>query len=324
MQTMPSVDRDNDCGAGSEAPCGMCGGAGRKIAVWLSDGFSLVAMERFIRLSKGISRSVDFDVALISGCNAIVRSSSGIRVLAHAADQYAGEIECVFTLDGLIVESRDEHPLFQWLKKKGWSNIALTRMRSVEEVNGRFETCLIEQLDRKKCSTCEFCADGMCALAAAMVEDGCVEARGGLPDQVDVRRVSSGPCRTDAMELDLDVLLDRTQSGASSLMRDIAQWLRDHCVEPVSISAIAAKFSMSERNFLRRFRRELGMKPSEFLSRIRLARAADLLINTDLPVDKVARRTGFRRGDQLTRLFRSYLSMAPSEYRQAWKCLRPH
>ena len=42
-----------------------------------------------------------------------------------------------------------------------------------------------------------------------------------------------------------------------------------------------------------------------------------MLVDTDLPADKIARRTGLGSGDRLSKLFRQHLSMSPTEYRTA-------
>jgi transcriptional regulator GlxA family with amidase domain len=40
-----------------------------------------------------------------------------------------------------------------------------------------------------------------------------------------------------------------------------------------------------------------------------------MLVDTDLPADKIARRTGLGSGDRLAKLFRQHLQMSPTEYR---------
>jgi transcriptional regulator GlxA family with amidase domain len=72
---------------------------------------------------------------------------------------------------------------------------------------------------------------------------------------------------------------------------------------------------MSERNFLRRFRAEVGRSPHEYLCQIRLESARQLLANTVLPVDKIARHCGLFNGDHLRKHFLKYFGMTPSEYR---------
>jgi transcriptional regulator GlxA family with amidase domain len=94
-----------------------------------------------------------------------------------------------------------------------------------------------------------------------------------------------------------------------------AQWLARNCDKRVSITAAAQAAGMSERSFLRHFRAELGIKPSEHLRRVRVELASMLLAQTDLPVDKIARRCGLTSGECLARLFRQVLAISPSEYR---------
>ncbi|RKU05423.1 AraC family transcriptional regulator [Burkholderia sp. Nafp2/4-1b] len=94
-----------------------------------------------------------------------------------------------------------------------------------------------------------------------------------------------------------------------------ARWLEANVDRPVLIDDAAQVAAMSERNFLRRFKSEIGMTPSDYLLRARLNMSCKMLVESSLPVDKVARRCGINSGAQLARLFRKYLSTTPTEYR---------
>ncbi|RQZ07987.1 helix-turn-helix domain-containing protein [Burkholderia sp. Bp9031] len=94
-----------------------------------------------------------------------------------------------------------------------------------------------------------------------------------------------------------------------------ARWLEANVDRPVLIDDAAQVAAMSERNFLRRFKSEIGMTPSDYLQRARLNMSCKMLVESSLPVDKVARRCGIDSGAQLARLFRKYLSTTPTEYR---------
>ncbi|WP_260433877.1 GlxA family transcriptional regulator [Burkholderia sp. Bp8998] len=94
-----------------------------------------------------------------------------------------------------------------------------------------------------------------------------------------------------------------------------ARWLEANVDRSVSIDDAAQVAAMSARNFLRRFKSEIGMTPSDYLLRARLNMSCKMLVESTLPVDKVARRCGINSGAQLARLFRKYLSTTPTEYR---------
>ena len=97
--------------------------------------------------------------------------------------------------------------------------------------------------------------------------------------------------------------------------RASARWIVQNCAKPISVVDAARMSSMSERNFLRLFKREFGVTPSKYLLRARLELTCKLLASSDLPVDKIARRTGLSNGERLSKLFRKEFSMSPTEYR---------
>lgn len=94
-----------------------------------------------------------------------------------------------------------------------------------------------------------------------------------------------------------------------------ARWLEANSDRPISVGDAAQVAAMSERNFLRRFKMELGITPSDYLLRIRVKRSCRLLAETDLPIDKIARRCGIGDGGRMAKIFRKYLANTPSAYR---------
>jgi transcriptional regulator GlxA family with amidase domain len=88
-----------------------------------------------------------------------------------------------------------------------------------------------------------------------------------------------------------------------------------NCNRSIMMDEAAQVAAMSGRNFLRRFRLEIGVAPSDYLLYVRLDLCCRLLIDTDLPVDKVARRCGIGSGGQLSKIFRKHIGRTPTEYR---------
>jgi transcriptional regulator GlxA family with amidase domain len=110
-------------------------------------------------------------------------------------------------------------------------------------------------------------------------------------------------------------IADACDSSSAQKMRESARWLLSHCEEPITVADAARAAVMSERNFLRCFKREMQMTPSDFLRRVRIEMTCRLLSETDLPIDKIARRCGMRNGDKLAKLFRRSFAVSPSEFR---------
>lgn len=111
------------------------------------------------------------------------------------------------------------------------------------------------------------------------------------------------------------VLGELDEGGTREKIDTAARWMRENYGQPISVAKAAEVAAMSERSFLRRFKSQIGITPSEYLLRARLDASCLLLVATDLPVDKIARRCGVGSGDGLAKMFRKRLSISPTEYR---------
>jgi transcriptional regulator GlxA family with amidase domain len=111
------------------------------------------------------------------------------------------------------------------------------------------------------------------------------------------------------------LLVDPPNTNIGATIKDAMRWIEEDCGRPITVDDIAQSVSMGDRTFLRHFKAEMDMPPSEYLLRIRLDIARRLLITTTLPIDKVARRCGMRNGTRLAKIFKRRLGISASEYR---------
>lgn len=113
----------------------------------------------------------------------------------------------------------------------------------------------------------------------------------------------------------LNRLNDAGTVSIAEKIRIVARWMEENCDRPLSVADAAHVAAMSERNFLRRFKDEMGVTPSDYLLHVRLKIACAFLTDTELPVDKIARRSGTGNGDRLAKIFRKRMAVSPTEYR---------
>jgi LacI family transcriptional regulator len=96
---------------------------------------------------------------------------------------------------------------------------------------------------------------------------------------------------------------------------DAVRFIRDHACEGIDVKDILDALPQSRRLLEGRFKKLLGRSPHDEIVRVRLARVKSLLVETQLTVQKVARLTGFKYVEHLSRLFREEFGMTPSQYR---------
>jgi len=110
----------------------------------------------------------------------------------------------------------------------------------------------------------------------------------------------------------------RTHPTAQSLtlMGEVISYLERHYAEPVGLNRLAEVAGMSERNLLVVFRQATGRTPIDYLIRLRIARACDLLGATDLSVTAIAGLVGYDDSNYFARQFRRILGASPTGYRR--------
>ncbi|HEX4806490.1 MAG TPA: helix-turn-helix domain-containing protein [Conexibacter sp.] len=91
-----------------------------------------------------------------------------------------------------------------------------------------------------------------------------------------------------------------------------------HLDRPLTVARLAAHAHTSERTFNRRFRRETGTTPLRWLHAQRIDHARRLLEASDLPVEEVARRSGFGSAAILRQHFRRATATTPTAYRRTF------
>jgi AraC family transcriptional activator of mtrCDE len=83
-----------------------------------------------------------------------------------------------------------------------------------------------------------------------------------------------------------------------------------------SIAEFAELATMSRATFIRHFNLNAGMSAGDFLTKIRMMTAADLLASTDHPVSVVAARVGYRSESAFGRAFRLAAATTPAQFRR--------
>ena len=92
---------------------------------------------------------------------------------------------------------------------------------------------------------------------------------------------------------------------------------------PISVGDIAGVACFSPFHFLRSFKQVFGETPHQYLTRRRIERAQDLLIQTDMSVTNICFAVGFESLGSFSSLFRRHSGVSPEGYRMRNRILKP-
>ncbi len=92
--------------------------------------------------------------------------------------------------------------------------------------------------------------------------------------------------------------------------------LQKHLAEELDLQSLAARFCMSSRTLIRRFKQATGDTPMAFLQKLRVEKAKKLLESSLLTVEEVMARVGYQDLSSFRKLFMQYTSLTPKTYRE--------
>ena len=99
------------------------------------------------------------------------------------------------------------------------------------------------------------------------------------------------------------------------LVRHIQEYIETHLCESLHTKALALQAGFSTSHFARSFHRAVGVPPHEFVIRRRIARAQELLLQTDSGLADIALATGFSDQSHFCRRFHQLAGLPPRAFR---------
>ena len=101
------------------------------------------------------------------------------------------------------------------------------------------------------------------------------------------------------------------------------EFLADRLDQPLRLADAAGEACLSAYHYHRMFLRAFGETPHEFLTRLRIDRAKQLLARDESPVTEVCLAVGYESLGSFSSLFRSLVGRSPSEYRRGLRRIFP-
>jgi AraC-like DNA-binding protein/ligand-binding sensor protein len=94
------------------------------------------------------------------------------------------------------------------------------------------------------------------------------------------------------------------------------EFIEEHQSEDLSLSEVAKAVNCSTFYFCKMFKKTTSLHFTEYLARVRIEKAKNLLLNPNLRISEIAYEVGFQSLTHFNRVFRRLVGESPTEYRQ--------
>lgn len=119
------------------------------------------------------------------------------------------------------------------------------------------------------------------------------------------RKVTS--CRKPLSNMNIDEIVLTITKNIPKLIKNSSD---------LRLEALAAEYNVSYSHLSRKFKSIVGQNYSDYISKLRINYAVNLLINTDDLIINISNDAGFRSLKNFNRTFKQALNMSPTEFRE--------
>lgn len=107
------------------------------------------------------------------------------------------------------------------------------------------------------------------------------------------------------------------KKGASVAL--IKRDLEQNFSQPITLAETARKYYLNSAYLSRAFKKETGVNFNDYLKQIRMKKALELLMSTDLKLHEIALLVGYDNVNYFLKKFREVYGMTPSRYKEIYR-----
>lgn len=117
-----------------------------------------------------------------------------------------------------------------------------------------------------------------------------------------------------------DKILMLSSMWKQNVRKEVAEakrYVMNHISEKVGMEEMAKRLGLNPTHFSRLFRLETGLTFIEYVTRVKMEQARDLLNQTNLTIVEIAEQLGYDNVSYFIKLFRNFSGMTPAEFRKS-------
>ncbi len=306
--------------------------AAKRFVFLLLPNFSLIAFSNAVealRLANRMARHPLYSWQVVTETGLPVACSSGLKIEADAGLEELAREDTVLVCGGARVKLAVNQKLLNWARREARRGLAFGGLCTgtyflarAGLLQGRTATIhwenresLIEEFPDLKVSSAVFVVDknrysaaGGAAAADLILNLIAAEHGSELANMVaDQMIYTTARTGKDEQRLSIPARIGVRHPKLSGVIK----MMEANLEEPFSPPELAAQAGMSTRQLERLFRRYLNRSPKRYYMELRLQKARNLLMQTDMSVINVALASGFASPSHFSKCYRNHFSTTP-------------
>lgn len=111
-------------------------------------------------------------------------------------------------------------------------------------------------------------------------------------------------------------IMVQDQNAEPPMITRAREFITANQTEDISLGDVAKAVNTSTFYFCKMFKKATGLNFTDYLSRVRIEKAKNLLLNPNLRISEIAYEVGFQSLTHFNRVFRKLVGQSPTQYRE--------
>jgi len=127
-----------------------------------------------------------------------------------------------------------------------------------------------------------------------------------------------GEIEFDRINQNQFVIFNGQKEHGDEVIKEVQEYMEKNYESKLSIEALAEKFAISGRTFIRRFKKATLNTPLEYMQRVKVEVAKKSFESTALHINQVMYSVGYNDEKAFRKIFKKYTGLSPLEYRKKY------
>lgn len=113
---------------------------------------------------------------------------------------------------------------------------------------------------------------------------------------------------------DWKLRINYDEKNLNAYLRQALEYVQEKYNQDLSVRIIAGFLNISESYLAKLFKVELNLTFLEYLTRVRIRKAVELMKDKNMPIYEIAERVGYKDYRHFSTIFKKYMGVGPKEY----------
>ncbi|NQX60060.1 response regulator transcription factor [Paenibacillus qinlingensis] len=102
-------------------------------------------------------------------------------------------------------------------------------------------------------------------------------------------------------------------------IRGVAKFVAENFYKDINVNEISKLFYVTPNYVSYLFKKEMGINLTEYITKLRIDYAGNLLLSSDMTIQEISEKSGFNDYFYFTKIFKKMIGLTPSDYRKRSK-----